>query len=114
MENFWKALELVEEQPEVAVEYRLYYNEDGTVKAYSMENLPGNYIVVDRLTFDQCRNDLLVKDGQIKRITNSASWKLVPGDQEKYACHPKDVSIVVKSDYPDPKYWRVKTTNDAS
>lgn len=114
MTNFWDALALVEQPVEQRLEYRLYYNEDGTVRCYSMEDLDGDFIVVDQHTYNQFRTDLLVRDGKIIRITHNSSWKLVPSnEQETYGCHPSNVSIVVEKDYSTPQYWSVKTTYEA-
>jgi len=60
-----------------------------------MEDLPGNYIAIDRLTFDQTRFDIKVKA------------------ETTHRCHPDDVCIVVPTDYATPHYWEVKTTHDA-
>lgn len=114
MTNFWEALSLLEERPEQQLEYRLYYNEDGTVRCYSMEQLDGNYINVDVDTFNQCRTDLLVRNGEIIRPRHDAAWKLVPSKQESYGCHPNNVSIVVDSNYSNPQHWSVKTTHEAN
>lgn len=114
MTNFWKALEQVQVSEPVKIEYRLYYNEDGTVNCYSMEELDGEFIVIDQETYNQFRTDLLVRDGKIIRITNNSSWKLIPTDQqESYGCHPTNVSIVVDKNYKDPQHWSVKTTHEA-
>ena len=111
MTNFWKALEQLQEIKPVKIEYRLYYNQDGTVRCYSMEDIDGDFIVIDQHTYNQFRTDLLVKDGKIIRITNNSSWKLTPTlEQETYGCHPTNVSIVVNKDYVNPQYWSVKTT----
>jgi hypothetical protein len=63
MDSFWQAVtEHNWEQPEVKIEFRLYYDEHGNVISYSMEDLPGNYIAIDRVTFEQTRFDIKVKD----------------------------------------------------
>ena len=115
MDSFWQAVtEHNWEQPEVKIEFRLYYDKHGNVICYSMEDLPGNYIAIDRVTFEQTRFDIKVKDGKIIKVSNPASWKLFPASTETmHRCHPDDVCIVVSKDYETPHYWEVKTTHDA-
>lgn len=114
MDTFWQAVaDHNWERPEVKLEFRLYYKKDGSVLYYSMEDLPGDYIVVDRFTFDQARFDVRVKDGMIIKQNHPASWKLVPSTQASYACHADDVAIVVPEKFENKKYWEVKTTHEA-
>lgn len=113
MTNFWQAVaEHNWEQPEQKLEFRLYYNEEGHVLYYSMEDLPGNYISVDRLTFDQARFDLRVKDGKLVKLRNPASWKLVPSDSGT-PCHKDNICVVVNDDFEKKTYWKVTTTHEA-
>ena len=113
MTNFWKAVAQLEQTETKEISYRLYYNQDGSVKCYSMEELDGDYIVIDKDTYNQFRTDIVVKNNKIIRLTNNASWKLCPSTIETYGCYPSNVSIVVENDYPQPQYWSVKTTHDA-
>lgn len=114
MDTFWEAIAAHNwEQPQQNLEFRLYYNDDGSVLHYSMEDLPGNYIVVDRLTFDQARYDVRIKNGKIVKQRHPASWKLAPADEASYACHKKNVAIIVANDYANKVYWKVKTTHEA-
>lgn len=115
MDSFWQAVaEHNWEQPEVRQEFRLYYNDEGTVLFYSMENLPGNFIIVDKQTYHECRTDLLVRDGKIIRQTHAASWKLVPADEGSCACHPQDVTLIVDINCANKQFWKVKTTHEAN
>lgn len=113
MTNFWEAVAQFEHTETTQLSYRLYYNSDGSVRCYSMEELDGDYIVIDEDTYNQFRTDIIVKNGEIIRLTNNASWKLCPSSTETYGCHPSNVSIVVEKDYPRTQYWSVKTTHDA-
>ena len=74
MTNFWQAVEAHDWAiPELKLEFRLYYDDNGRVIYYSMEDLPGNYIVVDRHVFEQHRFDIRIKDGKIiKQNQNNA------------------------------------------
>jgi hypothetical protein len=115
MDAFWQAVaEHDWQQPNHILEFRLYYNEHGEVLCYSMEDLPGNYISIDRQTFDQARVDILVKHGKIIKISNPISWKLAPANEENYACHAQDVTVIVPVEHEQRKFWKVKTTHEAN
>lgn len=115
MDAFWQAVAQHDwTQPELRAEFRIYYDDDGNITYYSMEDLPGNYIVVDRHTFEQVRMDLKVRDGQLIRVTQQSSWRLMPTTHAPYACHSEDVSIVVEPDSVNKMFWKVVTTNEES
>lgn len=115
MDAFWQAATQHDwTVPENRAEFRIYYDESGTITCYSMEDLPGTYIVVDRHTFEQVRMDLKVRDGKLIKITQQSSWRLTPADHGEYACHVDDVSIVVPTTYAAKKFWKVIVTNEES
>ena len=98
MTNFWDALELADQtQPEVDLEYRLYYNDLGEVLFYSTEDLPGNYIVVGKKVYDEGRYDNTIIDGVLVPPAQYVYQKLVPINEPG-----DDVSIV-----SDAK-WKLK------
>lgn len=102
-------------QPEQRLEFRLYYNpENGDPLHYSMEDLPGTFIVVDSQTFNELRFDIVVRDGKIIRTSVPQSWKLTPADTGDYACHASDITLIVNDDYRNKKYWKAKITYEAS
>ena len=105
-EEFWAILHApVETKP---IFYRLYYNDDGTLLCYSMEDLPGNYIEIDAETFNRRPSNIRIVDGKLKEIKlASLVKKLVPGT-EGIPCHPDDICIVVKETEPNTK-WSIKT-----
>lgn len=114
MDSFWEAVASHNwAQPEVRLEYRLYYDEQGQVLTYSMEDIPGNYIIVDRHTYEQARFDILIKDGKIAKLNQSSSWKLVPATTGNYACHKDNINIIVDNNDPNRAYWTVGTTHEA-
>lgn len=115
MDAFWQAANQHDwTQTEHRIEYRVYHDEQGNIICYSMEDLPGHYIIVDRLTFEQVRMDLKVRNGELIRLTKQSTWKLKPGDHNTYACHSKDVTVIVDTEYPDKKFWKVEITNEES
>lgn len=115
MDAFWQAANQHDwNQIETRVEYRVYYDGQGNITCYSMEDLPGEYVVVDRQTFDQVRMDLKVRNGQLIRLTKQSTWRLMPAQDNVYACHADDVSIIVDGDYHNKKFWKVEITNEES
>jgi hypothetical protein len=115
MDNFWQAVtEHDWSAPQRSIEFRVYYDDHGDIICYSMEDLPGQYIVTDQHTFNQVRMDFKVRDGKLIKITQAASWKMTSSDTGEYACHPLDVAVIVPADYPQQKFWKVETTNEES
>lgn len=119
-EEFWAIWQ--ESAPEQKpVFYRLYYNEHGEPLFYSMEDLPGNYIEIDQETFNRSPSNVRVVDGEIKILSSSPVYKLVP-EKEVWArtklvpispnekgvcCDPRDICVVVSKDQPHQK-WSMK------
>jgi hypothetical protein len=83
MSNFWQVAKNHHGvKAKTEWEYRLYYNDDGTVNTYSTDAISGNYIVVSQSIFAQNRYDVVVKNGQVYNPNlTSQVRKLVPSDQ---------------------------------
>ena len=106
-ENFLKAWrEWVSAPVELkSPEYRLYYDENGCPLVYSMEDLPGNYILLDQATWRRTSPHVKVIDGRLVELSNKYVTRLKPGDQGT-PCHPTNVSVVVDTTEPNQK-WRM-------
>jgi len=79
MTTFWKALANHKPIQRKPIEFRLYYGTDGQVITYSMDEIPGNYILIDAQTFAEMRVDILVVNGVIINPNKfSQVGKLVP------------------------------------
>jgi len=83
----------------VEPEYRLYYDDEGFPLFFSMEPVPGNYIVVDRDTYNNGPKHIRVVDGKIVVYKTVFSKKLTPS-AAGVACAVSDVCIVVSADQP--------------
>lgn len=94
--NFLKAMAEFEWPEPQPVTYRLYHNTDGTARFYTMEDLPGEYILVDRETYvADCRNVRVVQ-GKLIFVPPTRTVKLLqPSADAGTACHPQDVAVVV-------------------
>jgi hypothetical protein len=87
---------IVWEAPKLeAPEFRLYYDDNGSVICYTGDkSITGNYIVIDAQTFAEGRPDVRVIDGKISRAQpNAVVYKLMP-HVDGIMCAMDDVSIV--------------------
>lgn len=104
-EEFWGILQ--EQQSATPVlEYRLYHDEDGFPLFYSMESLPGNYIVVDQNTYLNSPTHIRVINGKLVIYKINFAKKLVPSTKGQ-ACDTRDVCVVVNDDHEHIK-WHLK------
>lgn len=92
-----------------APEFRLYYDNDGNVICYSGEKaeLPYNFIVIDAISFAECRFDVKVKDGKIVK-NNTVIYSKYVLNQEGISCSKEDICIIVANDSNCNK-WRLIT-----
>lgn len=92
--------------PPRPVFYRAYYNEQGWVETYTMEDLPGNYIEIDQSTYTLAPRARVINGKlTVVRPADIVS-KLVPGNHGTW-CAPQDICIVVDQE-PATK-WSLKT-----
>jgi hypothetical protein len=78
--------------------FRLYYNDDGTPKYYSMEELEGNFIFIERSVFESSRYDIVVINGKIKSLSENiiSKYHLVTEQSKSTVmCDSEDISIIV-------------------
>lgn len=102
-EEFWKVL--LEPLPQIEIFYRLYYNEDGTPVCYTMEDLPGNYIEVDKDTYLVGSHNVRVVNQELIHLPSVIALpKLRPSQSTGTACDPRDVCVVVNKDMPHTKW----------
>lgn len=108
-ENFWRVWSEFKWPELVVPSYRLYYNDDGTPKCYSMDVLPDKYIEVDAETF-ACRPwNVKVIDQKLVSIRPPITVsKLEPNDNTGICCHPHNVCVVVDQTSPHTK-WNIAT-----
>jgi hypothetical protein len=88
------------------LEFRLYYDENGFPLFFSMEDLPGNYVVVDREMYLGGPRNIRVVNGKLKVYQTMFGKKLVPAEQGQ-ACDTGDICVVVSEDHPHTK-WNLK------
>jgi hypothetical protein len=110
-ENFWKVWNTFKWPESQPIVYKLYYNDDGSPQCYSMENLSGKYIEVDRETYVLTPWNVKVVDGRLTYIKPKiTTQKLQPNEHAGTCCHELDICVVVGADQPHIK-WN-KVTNE--
>lgn len=110
-ENFWEIWENFQWPDPAPVFYRAYYNDEGIVTLYTMEDLPGNYVEIDLDTFRRSFPTARVTNGKVVDITPTTIFsKLKPADTGT-ACDPRDICIVVSEEQPHIKW---KLTHNAT
>ena len=80
-------------------EFRVYYDDTGRITCYSCEKLPGNYIVIDALTYAQSRPDLRVIDGKLSSVNPKAIITKLKPDTQGQRCSKEDISIIADDSY---------------
>ena len=103
--DFWQQVNELIETPENKIFYRLYYDDNGSPLFYSMEDLPGNYIEIDRETFARSNPFVRVVNNKLVDNKQIVLSKLVPGT-EGIPCHKSTVVLV------DPQStirWKTQT-----
>lgn len=106
-ENFWKAFAEWDPPPPKPIFYRLYYDNQGLPLFYSMEDVPGNYIELDRETYAASPSNVRVVNNKLVYIKQQISKKLTPGEVGT-CCDPRDICVVVDQTKTHVK-WSIKT-----
>lgn len=99
--NFWLVWNNFVWPDPQPVQYRLYYNHDGSPVVYTMEDLPGDWIEVSQQTYVTAPWNVRVTDGKLNVLpVIKTSQKLKPSDHG-IACDPHDVCVVVEESVPN-------------
>ena len=107
-ENFWSVWNNFEWPEPIPVFFRLYYNEDGTPRFYSMEDLPGEYVEVDAEAYAIASFNVRVVEHKLIHIRPRISiQKLQPHPDIGTACDPADVCVIVSEQDPHTKWSTV-------
>jgi hypothetical protein len=102
-QEFWAILlDVPEPQP---IFYRAYYNSDGWVECYSMEDLPGKYVDIDQSTYVVSPYARVVNGKLILIKPANSISKLVPGTVGT-SCDSRDVCVV--TDTKETVKWSLK------
>lgn len=109
--NFWEFMGSFQWPEPEPIFYRLYHNEDGRPVIYTMEDLPGAYIEIDRETYTRASHHVRVHNGRLIVMEPKVTVTLVkPHTDCGTPCDPRDVCVVINANRPHKK-WK-KTIND--
>lgn len=101
---------LIQPQTNKKIEFRLYYDDLGNPISYSADGtvLPHKYIIVDPMTYAECRFDIKVIDEKIvkdvyKKIVTTYVKSI---DDSGVRCSLDDISVLVEDTLPNNK-WKI-------
>lgn len=111
MSNFFKALlNKPDTIPKNPAEYRLYYDiNTGEPIEYSMMELTGEFIVIDKETFVLGKMGVQVINEKLHKKVYSVVYKLIPNDSNGTPCCENDVSII---DPNSNNFWGNKVKSE--
>jgi hypothetical protein len=89
----------------VKVEYRLYYDAKGNVITYTTEDIEGEYIVIDNMTYIEARPDVVVVDGKIVKNNVGSVISKLAKDSSGTLCEYEDMSIISSDDIG--QHWKL-------
>jgi len=103
--EFWQSFQWPEIQPVI---YRLYHDDQGRPIIYTMEDLPGTYIEVDRATYIHGSFGVKVVDGKLVIIEPAVvTTKLQPSQDQGTPCDLRDVCVVVDQSVEHQKWTKI-------
>lgn len=105
-EEFWAIWQNSAPVTPPTLEYRLYHDENGFPLFYTMEDLPGMYIVIDQETYLNNLKHIRVIDGKIVEAQICWTKKIIPSTQGQ-SCDPWDVCVIVDKSQLHTN-WRLK------
>ncbi len=93
----------------VPPEFRLYYDDNGSVICYTCDKLEGQFIVVSPEVFAQGRPDIKVINGKIQEKITGLVLSVLEESTTGTRTSSEDVFIIVNEDYTGPsKHWELK------
>jgi hypothetical protein len=108
-ENFLRVMAEFEWPENKPIAYRLYYNDDGSPECYTMDDLPGKYIEVDRETYINHTWNVRVEDEKLRIIPITKTVKKLGSClADGIACHPNDVCVITDQNQEHIK-WNIIT-----
>lgn len=88
---------------------RLYYDDNGNVLYYTCDKPEGNFIVIDKDIYAECRFDIKIIDGKIVKLHDSIVVEKMTIDPEGTLCSSDDINIIVDSSYSGRTIkWKLK------
>jgi hypothetical protein len=104
--DFWQQVEpLLNPVQPAKIFYRVYYDDNGQVLFYSMQDLPGNYLDIDIEDYRLADGNAVVQHGKLIYPRRIIGHKLVP-NSEGIPCHRDSVMVVTNA--PQNQKWKLK------
>ena len=90
-------------------EFRVYYDDAGKIVTYTGDlTTPGNYLVIDHITYLLARHDVLVKNGKLVPAPKTTIIKKLVHSINGIKCAKEDVTIITNDD--TGILWELKTS----
>lgn len=105
MINFLKALEEARPNQLASVEFRVYYDTNGSILFYTMENLDGDYLTITPEEYAIGRYDLKVKNGKLIQPSPRSSKYVISEEPTRVKTVADNILILTEG---DGVYWKVK------
>lgn len=91
------------------IEFRAYYNADGSIITYTTEKITGDYIVITAQQYSEARPDAKVFDGQLVHThRRSHVSKLLKNKSEGVKTSKYDMSVIADEHDDDTIYYTIK------
>ena len=104
--DFWQQVEpLLNPVQPAKILYRVYYDDNGQVLFYSMQDLPGNYLDIDIEDYRLADGNAVVQHGKLIYPRRIIGHKLVP-NSEGTPCHRDSVMVVTNAS--QNQKWKLK------
>jgi len=92
--NFQELVAVLHNMPSATpIFYRLYHDAMGHPLFYSMEDMPGTYIEIDRAEYEKNNMQVKIVDGKLIEINTKTMSKLTPSEFGT-PCDPRDVAVI--------------------
>lgn len=104
-DNFWQTWHTFDWPEPKPITYRLYHDAQGRPVMYTMEDLPGSYIEVDKETYVQAPSNVLIQDGKLTVLEPKVLVSTMrPNATTGTPCHVRAVTVVVNAEQPHRKW----------
>lgn len=88
------------------IEYRVYYDMDGSIITYTTEKLPGDYIIITQNQFAEARSDArVINDKLIMPHKTKVAFKMVKNLSSGVKTSKYDINVLTDIDYV---YWGIE------
>lgn len=90
------------------LEYRVYYDDTGTIITYTTDKLEGKYLIIDRETYSHANHQLFIINNRlVDNRRKRALAKLSKTDKSDtgFKCSKYDINIIIDNDNTEVNHW---------